>query len=352
MIEYSCEKCKKKFGNKKSNYVSHINKKFPCTSQVIICTQITQETAKVDLFAPDCTSNNNSDIPNNNLDTKNFIKKFKCNVCDYYFTRGSSLVRHMNNSKCNLEKVTQTKFLESNDKIIISELVELNKKLIEQYNEIKKELYELKKNKVIRKSISNNINKNNSSIVNSNNVTNSNNNSNNVNIQINNFGSEKYEDLNNKLFFEPMMKEMGKQIFLKTIKNIYLNPEIPENHNIMVVDRNRQICKIYNNKRWITSNINVVDGLLERLVSYIKQKYEEYKINFAENERIQDRLKIVKKYIDKCDPDFLADLMDEFEEDGCREIKKRIKECEGFYDMVYKDTVNLLHDYKDVVTKK
>ena len=37
LIEYICPKCKKKFGNRKDNYETHLNRKNPCV-------KITQET--------------------------------------------------------------------------------------------------------------------------------------------------------------------------------------------------------------------------------------------------------------------------------------------------------------------
>jgi len=47
----------------------------------------------------------------------------------------------------------------------------------------------------------------------------------------------------------------------------------------------------------------------------------------------------------------MADLIDKLEE-GNNDNIKRIKECEDFYEMVFHDTINLLHDYKDIVIKK
>ncbi len=36
MVEYNCEICGKNFGNQKSHYITHINKKFPCKPTKII----------------------------------------------------------------------------------------------------------------------------------------------------------------------------------------------------------------------------------------------------------------------------------------------------------------------------
>ena len=62
-------------------------------------------------------------------------------------------------------------------------------------------------------------------------------------IQINNFNDTKDYNVN----FNNLLKEIGKIIYLKTIKNVYLNPEKPENHNIYVADKNRGLVKVYNN---------------------------------------------------------------------------------------------------------
>ncbi len=61
----------------------------------------------------------------------------------------------------------------------------------------------------------------------------------NINIQLNNFGSIDYNSLDKKLFIDPILNQIGKQIFLKMIKNIYINPDLPENHNLVITDKNR-----------------------------------------------------------------------------------------------------------------
>lgn len=310
MVEYKCEKCDKNFGNQKSHYLTHINKKFPCGSKT--------NKSKISNNSHEST---NKSFLKNESDIK--IKKFRCEFCNNSFSRNSSLVRHLEEYYCKKKK--------SNDKKKIDELIELNKQLLKQNEDIKKELYQIKKN---------------SPNIKINNVK-----TENINIQINNYGSEKYDSMDNKLFLEPMLKEIGKQIFLKMIKNVYLNPELPQNHNIVITDKNRQICKIYNNNRWITTDINMINNLLSRIIYYAKEKYYEYENHPKQNEKIKSRLLTTKKYIDKCDPDLLLELINELE-NGNTNNKKKIKECEEFYEMIYNDTINLLHDFKDIVLKK
>ncbi len=38
-------------------------------------------------------------------------------------------------------------------------------------------------------------------------------------------------------------------------------------------------------------------------------------------------------------------------EDEQLENKTEIKKCNNFYEMVYSDIINLLHDYKDIIVK-
>ena len=59
-----------------------------------------------------------------------------------------------------------------------------------------------------------------------------------------------------------------------------------------------------------------------------------------------------KKHIDRCEPDYLADLIDEQENDDEVDNEKEIKDCREFYIMIYNDTINLLHDFKDIIYKK
>ncbi len=44
---------------------------------------------------------------------------------------------------------------------------------------------------------------------------------------------------------------------------MFLNPE---NHNIYAVDKNRGYAKIYNDGRWQTQNINIIDAIINKVV--------------------------------------------------------------------------------------
>ena len=354
MVEYECEKCRKKFGNKKQHYIIHKNKKFPCIPKdEIIINNFSLSPIDTNI-APELhpNINNNKNIigdmviaMNNNDDE--YLKKIECEFCKQTFTRKSSLTRHQND-RCDEKNKHDLK--ESQ----INELIEINKLLLKQNEENKKQNEELKKElekvKKIAKTKVKRTKINKSTCItntNSNNTTNTNTNSNNtVNIQINKYGTENYDELDAKLFLEPMLKEIGKQIFLKQIKNVYINPDLPQNHNIVITDKNRQICKIHDGQRWLTSDITIVNDLLSRIVDHSKTKYEEYSEKYAGNKKVKDKLNVTKKYIDRCDKEHVVGL-----EDDESDNKSEIKRCNDFYEMVYNDIINLLHDYKDIIVK-
>ena len=400
MVEYSCEKCGKSFGNNKHHLLTHHNRKFPC-KQINLKSNIDIAKHQNDTIKhrydtikhqndtikhQNDTIKHQDEIDNlqtnseilNNLNKNSIIpKEIKCPYCLDKFTRKSSLIRHLKNrckekddeniddNQNNIDNNQNNINNNQNEKIDV--LIELNKQLIKQneqnmiqQEELKNKIIELeKKTKVTSKKIKRNKSNyqiykstnNNNLMSNSNNTNNlTSNSNNNINIQINKYGTENYDELDNKLFLEPMMKEIGKQIFLKMIKNVYINPDLPQNHNIVVTDKNRQICKIHDGERWTTTDTKIINDLLGRIIEYSKTKHDQYVEKYGANKKVNDRLKVTKKYIDKCDQDRLAELEDKQANEEA-DNKEEIKRCKDFYEMVYKDIINLLHDYKDIIVK-
>jgi len=225
MVIYICEKCNKNFGNRKSNYLYHINKINSCENNINITQNATktvkpiqQNTTKIDnlekiKYCKNKEVNIKNEINIEDIDIKNEIKleipkiniqetksKYICEYCNYCFTRNSSLKNHLLN-RCKIKKQK-----DNNEKNQINELIELNKQLIKQNEEIKKELDEIKNN---------NINSNN-----------------NVNIHINNFSTMDYSKIDKNQLLNTILQNTGKQIYLKAIENMFVNPEKPENHNL------------------------------------------------------------------------------------------------------------------------
>jgi hypothetical protein len=86
----------------------------------------------------------------------------------------------------------------------------------------------------------------------------------------------------------------------------------------------------------------VVDGIVEHSKSILDELYDIY----LDNNQAINRLNTSKKYINLCDNEYLEELKEEQIDN-----KKEIKRCEEFRDMIFKDTINLFHDNKNILLK-
>jgi hypothetical protein len=166
----------------------------------------------------------------------------------------------------------------------------------------------------------------------------------NLNFQINNYNDTKDFKGN----FNHLLNSQGKQIYLKPIENLYLNPEKPENHNIYIADKSRKYAKVYNNGRWNTQNINIVDEIINNIVDYYKLSIEIIKEDNEKYEKLKTQINNKLKYVNYCDLEFLADLEDEQINDGVNN-KDKIKRCIEFRKMIFDEIIYLLNDKKDIV---
>ncbi len=115
------------------------------------------------------------------------------------------------------------------------------------------------------------------------------------------------------------------------------------------------------------SDINIINDLLTRIIEHSKTKCDEYSEKYATNKKVTDELNMTIKYINRCDKEYLARVRRwlprknfsffwsilknnsiVFKDDEPYD-KSEIKRCNNFYDKVYRDIVNLLHDYKDII---
>jgi hypothetical protein len=331
MTEYICEKCLKNFSNSKSHYTRHINRKKSCRAMYV----------------------DNLDI----LDKQEILyDKFVCEYCNLKFVKKYNLNRHLQKCKNNLKidnsfnKIVVEKLNEKIDEKIHEKL----NHLIKQNNELKKENIELKKK--------NNKNKNNNNfiidkyeekdkkqdihiILNQNII---NNNQNNI-ISFNNMN---LQNVDKNLFINPIMNTrlFGKEIILKMIENIYINENLPEYQNIMITDKNRGYVKIYNNGKWKTDNIQIINLVIDGIIEHSKTILVELNQFYINNIQAKNRLVTSKKYIDLCDLEYLEELEEEQQNDEA-DNKYKIKRCKEFRDMVFKDTINLFHDNKNILIK-
>lgn len=337
--EYVCPRCKKNFGNYKYHYEVHLNKKKPCNLHF--------NENNIDVF-DDCIdgnindncSNKNDDNENINSDSNNKNTNDDLNNTDKNFINNINNEEFMVNFYNKMELL-----LKQND-----ELMKKSDEILKQNEEFKEDIKYLKEeNDKIKKQliISNKKNK-----ANKTNTTNTNINIDeaniNLNIQINNFNDMDYSKINIKNLIKTLIKEQGKQIFLKTIQDIFVNPEKPENHNIYVADKNRKYLKTYNNNKWNTEDFKIIDKLIEKIVGVYRLSIEEIKKDVKLYERIKKSIHDKLKYLNYCDLEYLAELEDE-QDNGDNANKDEIKRSKDFYEMVHNDIVNLLHDNKNII---
>jgi hypothetical protein len=237
-IKYSCPLCLKEFGNKKSNYQNHINKKSGC---------------------------------------------------------GADILKQLEEMKIQNEKkdIDIIKLKEENENL---------KKQVITYND--------------------------------NRTTNHN-----YILQINNFNDTNYEG-----YIDNLLKYIGKSIYINTVKNVYLNNEKPENHNIYVADKSRGIVKIWNDGIWQSKNMLIIDQIIDRVVEHFNLSIEEIKKDNDKYEKLKKNISNKIQYVQLCDIDYLEDL-----EDDPIENKERIQRCKEFRQMVYNEIIILLHDNKKTV---
>lgn len=274
------------------------------------------------------------------------LKNFGCRKYDY--------IRHLNKLKpC--EKKNPVPILNQNNNSnnnsvtleVQMKLLEKVNFLIDQVQILKEENEKLKTQIIIPSSTSTNTNSNNTTSTNTNTNTNSNNKITN-NIQIVNFDSINYSTIEKPMLINNFIKEQGKQIYLKTIQDIFLNKDKPENHNIYVNDKNRGSVKLYNNE-WRTTNFKVVDLIINNITDYYKLSIDEIKNNEKLYEKLKNVINTKIKYINFCDLEYLANLEEEQEFNENDESKDIIQRSREFRKMVFEEIINLLYDKKEVV---
>jgi hypothetical protein len=355
-INYQCQICLRCFGNRKDNWEYHLNKKYPCKA-IDKNTQVLQTPPDLLQFPPELhtTESKNKCIETDKKinEEPNEIKSlFICEFCNSTFVKKYNLDRHLN-GRCK-EKQNQTKNLESTDTL---------KLILDEINELKKENKELKEKicfKLPKKKSDVNINIVNNNVSNTmvnnslthnmitNNTLTNNTNTNNIV----NFSNMDFSNMDKKLFINPLMniKLYGKDIILKMVENIYINEKHPEYHNIIVTDKNRGYVKVFNNGRWKTNDVRIINSVLDGIIEHSKTILDElYKI-YETNANAKSRLNTSTKYVKLCDLEHLADLEDEHA-NGDANNSVQISRCKDFREMVYKDTINLFHDNKNILIK-
>jgi len=226
--------------------------------------------------------------------------------------------------------VNKNEFLNvKNDNLVI---IEFMKKIIHQNEKMNNDILDLKNEISILKDDNENLR---NQVINYNTTNN-----NQYILQINNFDDTCYDGN-----FNNFLKERGKSIYLKTLKNVFLNPQKPENHTFYIADKSRGLAKIYNNGLWETKNMSlIVDKIIDSVVEYFNLSIEEIKEDHERYEKLKNTIVSKVNYIQLCDLEYLDDL-----EDDTKENKERIQRCKDFRQLVYNEIVILFHDNKKTV---
>jgi len=244
--------------------------------------------------------------------------RYSCPMCLRDFgNRKDNYQTHLNKTGCGVGIIKLKEIIKQNEKneIDIIRLKEENIKLKEENESLKQQ-----------------VTVNNTNIINIGTV-------NNYILQINNFNKTSYEGI-----IKNLLKYIGKSIYINTIKDIYLNNEKPENHNIYVADKNRGIVKIWNDGIWQSKNMIVIDQIIDNIVKHFNLSIEEIKKDNEKYEKLKQRISNKINYIQLCDLEYLDDL----EEDPL-DNKDRIQRCKDFRDLVFEEIKTLLHDNKQIV---
>jgi hypothetical protein len=256
---YKCKICLKEF-KQKSNYTDHLNRIKPCV-------KLTDESSK----NPQITSK----IPQNSSKT---LKKI-CNYCGYETERKDNYNRHL--LSCKIRK----RDIEEKEEIL-NKLLEQNNKLVSTIEELNKRIDKLENEKKTNQ------------IQNNKNVKHQNNGTINNTINIIGFGQEDLSRIDNKEFFEALT-QMGYKIPAKMVEKIHINDKYPEYKNIYISDINRGKAMVYDGKKWkLDKYNNISDKLLDKILNFMEERYEEIKDNKNITEKrkmnMENKLKILQ----------------------------------------------------------
>jgi len=265
MIEYKCNRCNKIF-NKKSNYQSHINRKYPCKQQDI------NDDANGHKKTTDNIINTNDCIKNIQLpphDDKNpvspkiiKIRVHTCNFCKKIFTRSDSLNKHLK-GRCKVRKQ------EDNQK------EEILQRLLREFEEMKKENKELR-NEVNKMKIENRslLNTNTTNITNNTANIKQLNQLNNINVKIVAFRKEDLSYIKDDMYAKIINK--GFKSVPALVEYVHFNKNKPENHNVYISNMQNNYVLVYDGEDWkLKEKDEILQQLMDDKAEKLAEKFDE-----------------------------------------------------------------------------
>jgi hypothetical protein len=263
MVNYKCLRCNY-ITDRKSNFINHLSRKKLCiptiknisVNKILIHYNIQSDNIQ-------CA---NKQSENKQVKVSEILI---CDGCNKTFKRKTNFERHkISCSKCtdiNNDKYTNS--IEKQNDLLINKVEEmLNKMSI-----MEEELRIIKE----QPNINNNFNK----------IE--------ANIQINNFGNENFDYINDKVFKNLLSTPLS--AIPKLIELKYFNPYHPENHNIKITNIHDKFAKIYKDNKWLISHKK---DIIQDLVDNGYADFEEFR-DLNEEEftfKIKEKYKKLENY--------------------------------------------------------
>jgi len=200
------------------------------------------------------------------------VERYNCIGCNKKFNRKSNMERHWNSCIKYNEYVNDkyTDEIKKQNDLLINKVEEMLNKM----NMMEEELKKIKD----KPSISNNFNK----------IE--------TNIQINSFGNENFDYINDKVFIKLLSTPLS--AIPKLIELKHFHPKHPENHNIKITNIHDKFAKIYKDNKWLISHKK---DIIQELVDNGYADFEEFKdLNEIElTNKIKEKYKKMENYYNK-----------------------------------------------------
>jgi hypothetical protein len=329
MVVHTCNRCKTEF-HKKSHYVCHINRKIPCKE-------------KVEVIVANPPENDIDEIILN-INPPEII----CGYCNQTFKRKDYLKKHLDlRCKVKIEK-------DKNDNILLQKILELeekNKQMEEKNKQIEEKSKQMEeKSKQMEEKInileSKKPKKNNTNIINNNNINITNTTTNNI-TNIANFGTLDHKKINNKVFFNTLLKYSGLKPLIKFIEYVHKNEKMPEYQNVKITDLGRNLGQVFDNKVWVIEDANeITNKVIDETYNYYEIKFDQLEDEIKEKSQIEKlKIKRNKRFICCMRGSDMFDMNDDgdyVDDDGKKVSSTDFKNGQKFEDKLKKQVKMLL----------
>ena len=251
MVVHKCEVCKK-IWSKKSDYIKHVNRKFPCKTPDL---EESQNDIKESLSDPKESLFKNSERIEN-----------QCNWCMKIFTTNSNYNRHIRNN-CKTKKKSDKEKQE-----LFAKLLAEMETLKQDASEMKSKIKEMNK-KDRGKKINTNININQNI---QNNIQN--------NVATVAFGKEDIKKLGNDKIEKILSRGFYSTYYM--IEDTHFNEDLPEYHNVYIPSMKDKYAMKYDGKDWVLVNADeLVDDIYDNKRFIIAKNLPQFYDSLTESRR-------------------------------------------------------------------